>query len=290
MIIDGKQAAEQIQQELAGAIQQFSGRPPRLDVILVGEHAPSEVYVRNKTRACEKVGIVSHIHKMSAAISQAQLLTTIQQLNQESACDGILVQLPLPSSIDERTVTRAILPEKDVDGFHPVNLGKLLAGDSDGFVPCTPLGIKILCEKQKIAIEGKHVVIVGRSNIVGKPLAALLLQKRSGCNATVTVAHSLSLNLKEICLTADILISAIGKPMSITADMVKEGAVVIDVGTNRVDDRSTDKGYRLVGDVDFEKVRQKCSRISPVPGGVGPMTIAMLLYNTVKSFERRRSS
>ncbi|MBS0655499.1 MAG: bifunctional 5,10-methylenetetrahydrofolate dehydrogenase/5,10-methenyltetrahydrofolate cyclohydrolase, partial [Verrucomicrobia bacterium] len=212
------------------------------------------------------------------------MLTLVDQLNDDDTVDGILIQLPLPDHIESVQVLERIRPAKDVDGFHPVNLGKVLLGKSDAFYPCTPLGIKVLLEQYKIDLKGKHVVIVGRSNIVGKPLAAMLVQNAPGCNATVTVAHSYTQNLKEVTLSADVLVAAIGKPHFITADMVRPGAVVVDVGINKVEDPTKRSGFRLVGDVDYAHVLPKVQAITPVPGGVGPMTIAMLLQNTVKSF------
>lgn len=288
MIIDGNSIADRIKQECLERVRGFQGRRPCLTVILVGQDPASEIYVNRKTKACELVGIHSVKRHFPVDISEGLLLTEIQRLNDDPAVDGILVQLPLPSHIDSGKVTRAISPGKDVDGFHPLNMGKLLIGETDGFVPCTPLAVRELLHRYKIDVRGKHAVIVGRSTIVGKPMAALLMMRGEGGDATVTVAHSQSKSLKEICLTADILISAIGKPNFITADMVKEGAVVIDVGINRIEAPGTTKGYRIVGDVDFENVKDKSSFITPVPGGVGPMTIAMLLQNTIKSYVSSR--
>lgn len=279
-LIDGKKIAHAIEKSLTKEIEQLQGRKPCLSFILVGENPASKAYIRMKRKRCREVGITSLDHELSETISEQELISLIQRLNDSDEVDGILVQLPLPSHIQTSSIIEAISPEKDVDGFHPVNMGKLLLGETDGFFSCTPYGVKILLEKAEVEVEGKHVVILGRSNIVGKPLAALLMQKAKGANATVTVAHSRTENLKEICLSADILIAAIGKPHFVTADMVKENAVVIDVGINRVEGK-------LVGDVDFSSVGPKCKKITPVPGGVGPMTIASLLSNTLLSYRRK---
>ncbi|MBS4169149.1 bifunctional methylenetetrahydrofolate dehydrogenase/methenyltetrahydrofolate cyclohydrolase FolD [Parachlamydia sp. AcF125] len=284
MIIDGAKIAAKIQQELFDSIKHLHGRPPSLHVVIVGHHPPSEIYVKRKTEACSRIGILSHTHRFSAEITENELLAHLQKLNAEAAVDGILVQLPLPAHIHSGRITQAVAPDKDVDGFHMINLGKLLIGDPSGFIPCTPLGIQTLLTRSSIEISGKHVVIIGRSQIVGKPMATLLMQNTPQANATVTVAHSQTKNLKSICQTADILIAAIGQPRFVTEDMVKEGCVVIDVGINRVAAPHLPKGYEIVGDVDFQNVQQKCAFITPVPGGVGPMTIAMLLSNTYKSY------
>jgi methylenetetrahydrofolate dehydrogenase (NADP+)/methenyltetrahydrofolate cyclohydrolase len=281
MIIDGKAIALSICNEIGEKVRALEGRRPHLAFILVGKNPASETYVRSKKKACVFTGIESTLLELPDGITQNELLGHIYVLNANPLIDGILVQLPLPRAIDEGAITLAIDPAKDVDGFHPMNVGKLLLGDDGGFLPCTPLGIKVLLEKSKIEVEGKRVVIVGRSNIVGKPLAAILVQKKPHCNATVTIAHSQSENLGEITRSADILVAAIGKPRFITEGMVREGAVVIDVGINRL------KEGKLVGDVDFEKVSSIASHITPVPGGVGPMTIAMLLQNTLLSYTRR---
>jgi methylenetetrahydrofolate dehydrogenase (NADP+)/methenyltetrahydrofolate cyclohydrolase len=242
--------------------------------------------VRSKERACEKIGIYSDDNRLPAETTQNELLKLIAKMNEDHKIDGILVQLPLPEQIDEQAVLFAIDPNKDVDGFHPVNIGKMVAGQK-AFLPCTPHGIIQLLIQSGVTIEGSHVVIVGRSNIVGKPLANLLIQKAPNRNATVTVCHTRTKNISEQTRQADILIAAAGKPDTITDDMIKDGAVVIDVGVNRVEDPSKEKGYRLVGDVDFESVKEKAGLITPVPGGVGPMTITMLLYNTVESAKRK---
>lgn len=287
MLIDGKKIANTIQSQMKSTIEQFSSRPPCLAVILVGNHIASELYIAKKTEACQSIGICSIKLLFPDTITETELLHEINLLNQDLSVDGILVQLPLPSSINPRRVMHEISPEKDVDGFHPYNIGKLLAGETDGFVPCTPLGIQKLLISSNINVAGKHAVIIGRSNIVGKPLAALLMQAIPGGNATVTIAHSQTQNLNHLTQSADIVIAAIGSAHFLTADMIKEGAVVIDVGTNKLTDPSKKLGYRIVGDVDFYQVAPKCSYITPVPGGVGPMTIAMLLQNTLISYQKR---
>jgi len=287
MIIDGKAIAEEIQNSLKITLGLQQGRAPCLAVIMVGDDPASTIYVRNKTLACERIGILSQAKRYAETISESELLINIAKLNDDPSIDGILVQLPLPKHINSFTITMAIDPEKDVDGFHPINMGKLLIGDDSGFIPCTPLGIKTMLEKSSVQIEGKHAVVVGRSTIVGKPMALILAQKGATGNATVTIAHSATPDLKAICLTADILIASVGKPHIITADMVKEGATVIDVGINRIRDPGSPRGHRIVGDVDYQQVKDKCTGITPVPGGVGPMTIAMLLSNTVRSFLKR---
>lgn len=289
MIIDGKAIAQELQEETRAKVTGFADRKPTLAVILVGDDPASKVYVGMKAKQCHKIGMHSIDLHLDAHISEEELLKEVERLNNDPEIDGILVQLPLPKHISVDRVIETISPEKDVDGFHPVNVGKMLIGNNTGFLPCTPHGIKVLLDRCDIEIEGKHVVIVGRSNIVGKPTAAILMQRAPRCNATVTVVHSYTHNLKDICRSADILIGAIGKPLFITEDMVKDGAVVIDVGINRVDDPNSKRGYRIVGDVDFETIKDRCSHITPVPGGVGPMTIAMLLHNTVLSYERRQT-
>ncbi len=282
-LIDGKATALSIQEELRQQIEKLNSRPPRLDVILVGHFAPSVIYVTNKTKACKEIGITSQIHQFPEETTQLDLLKTIQQLNQNPSVDGILIQSPLPSHMDTNTIMSAVDPNKDVDGFHPINRGKLLLGDPKALVACTPLGVCELLKRYHVATSGKRVTIVGRSNIVGKPLAILLMQPETG-NATVTVAHSQTSDLKEVCLSADILIAAVGKAHLIGPDMVKEGAVVIDVGMNALEPAIEGKKRRVVGDVDFNAVKDKCKLITPVPGGVGPMTIAMLLSNTLKAY------
>lgn len=282
-LIDGTAIAKKIQDQIAHAVSHLVHRKPGLGFILVGDNPSSETYIRMKKRRCEEVGILSFDSQLPKNATEAQLLQEIDRLNRDRAVDGILVQLPLPPHIHTMRVMSAIDPNKDIDGFHPINVGKMLLGETDGFLPCTPYGIQVLLTNSQISLLGKHVVIVGRSNIVGKPLAAILMQKAPHCNATVTVAHSLSENLKEICRSADILVAAMGNPHFIKADMVKKGAVVVDVGINRI---GPGKGS-IVGDVDFDAVAPLCSYITPVPGGVGPMTIAMLLSNTLLSYQRR---
>ncbi|WP_068468414.1 bifunctional methylenetetrahydrofolate dehydrogenase/methenyltetrahydrofolate cyclohydrolase FolD [Candidatus Protochlamydia phocaeensis] len=285
MIIDGKKIAEDIQQEIKARIQSYSTRPPCLAVVLVGEHPPSQIYVNRKTQACAAVGIRSIKKLLPANMTEEELLAEIEILNNDPQIDGILVQLPLPPHINPNRITYHINPNKDVDGFHPFNVGKMLIGEMDGFLPCTPLGIKVLMERSAIDITGKHALVIGRSNIVGKPMAALLMQGMPGGNATVTIAHRYSIDLPTLCRLADIIIIAIGQPKFLKADMVKEGAIVIDVGINKIEDATKKSGYQIVGDVDFENVAPKCSYITPVPGGVGPMTIAMLLHNTLLSYQ-----
>ncbi len=286
-LLDGKKVAEEILAELKPKIEAIvrrSGRAPGLAVVLVGENPASVVYVGTKEKACQKMGLYSQMHALPANVGQQQLLSLLDKLNADPKINGILVQMPLPAHLDAQTVLRHIRPEKDVDGFHPVNVGKLLLGEHC-LKSCTPAGVLQLLLRSGISVEGKHVVIVGRSNIVGKPLAAMLMQKAAGANATVTVCHSQSQHLKEICRSADVLVAAIGKAGAITADMVRDGGVVVDVGINRVEDKQNPKGYKLVGDVDFDAVSKKASAITPVPGGVGPMTIAMLMHNTVLASE-----
>ncbi len=271
---------------LAVAELRSRGLVPGLAVILVGADPASQAYVRSKDRVCLELGMHSVKHELPAATSQAELLAIVEQLNNDPAIHGILVQSPPPAQIDERAVIRAIDPRKDVDGFHPINVAKLALGESDGFVPCTPLGCQRLLIASGIETAGANVVILGRSMIVGKPLALLLMNKGMGGDATVTVAHSRTRNLPEVCRSADILIAAIGRAEFVRGEFVREGAVVIDVGINRVEDPASAKGYKLVGDVAFEEVAGKCRAITPVPGGVGPMTIAMLMANTIASCRR----
>lgn len=278
---------EELKGRIAGLAQR--GIRPGLAVILVGDDPASKSYVTAKEKACEEVGIYSSDNRLPAATTESELLGLIERFNQDPKIHGILVQLPLPKHINEERILNAICPEKDVDGFHPVNVGRMVIGQRC-FLPCTPHGVVQMLVRSGVVLEGAEVVIVGRSNIVGKPLANLLIQKGRMGNATVTVCHTKTRNLAEHVRRADIVIAAAGRPRTITADMVKEGAVVIDVGVNRVEDASAKTGYRLVGDVDFEAVRQKASMITPVPGGVGPMTITMLLYNTVESAERTAQS
>jgi len=279
-LIDGNNIAAQIKDEIREEIKEI-GAKPKLTAVLVGSNPASSVYVRNKHRACDEVGMDSEILKLEESIDEDELLGIIRELNKDSKTNGIIVQLPLPKHISEKKVIEAIDPLKDVDGFHPLNMGFLLAGEPR-FVPSTPQGVKELVLRSGYGFEGKHVVIVGRSNIVGKPLAALLLCKDA--NATVTVCHSYTKDLNKITKEADILVAAIGRAGFIGEEMVKDGSIVIDVGINRIEDKTRKSGYRLVGDVDFDAVKNKVEAITPVPGGVGPMTVAMLLKNTFKAY------
>lgn len=283
ILIEGKKVAEQIKSEIAEEVKSIlasGGKRPHLAAVLVGHDGGSETYVSHKVSACEQVGYKSTLLRFEDDISETELLDTVHQLNENAEIDGFIVQLPLPSHISEDKIIEAIHPEKDVDGFHPVNLGRMVIG-LPGFVSATPAGILELIQRYSIDTSGKHCVVVGRSNIVGKPVSILLGQKRNPGNCTVTLAHSRTADLPAICRQADILIAALGKPEFITADMVKEGAVVIDVGTTRVKSDLTKSGWKLKGDVLFEGVAPKCSYITPVPGGVGPMTIVSLLKNTL---------
>ena len=284
-LIDGAAIARRVREEVAAEVVTLVARGirPGLAVVLVGDDPASAVYVRAKGKACEEAGMHSVTVRFSAETSQHELLAEVDRLNADRAIHGILVQMPLPKHIDADRVMRRIRPEKDVDGFHPVNVGKLLIGERDGFAPCTPAGVQELLRQCSVQTKGAECVVVGRSNIVGKPMAALMLQDRPEANATVTVCHSKTRDLRAHTRRADILIAAIGRPNYVTADMIKEGAVVIDVGINRVDAPDAPKGYRLVGDVDFAGASRVAALITPVPGGVGPMTIAMLLKNTVRA-------
>ena len=282
-IIDGKATAAAIRAEIASSVAQIvdaGGRAPHLAAILVGHDGGSESYVASKVKACEECGFGSSLLRFEGSISQEQLLEHIRDLNNNPDIDGFIVQLPLPRHIDTHAVIEAIDPRKDVDGFHPANVGRLSIG-LPGFVSATPAGIIELLQRYQIPTSGKHCVILGRSNIVGKPLAMLMMQKSYPGDATVTVCHSRTADIASITRTADILVAAMGVPASVTADMVKEGATVIDVGTTRVPDATRARGWKLCGDVDFAAVAPKCSYITPVPGGVGPMTIAMLMRNTL---------
>ena len=283
--IDGKAIAQEIRKEIAEDVSRMKaqGVSPHLSVVLVGENPASKVYVRMKGKACEEVGIVSETLTYPASLSQDELIGIVKSKNDDIKVHGILVQLPLPDHIDENLIIETIAPEKDVDGFHPVSMGKLTQGLIDGFVPATPLGILELLLRSGNPPDGKHVVIVGRSNIVGKPLGLLLLRKGKGGNATVSFCHSRTNDLGAITRTGEILVAAVGSPEMIRGDMVMPGAVVIDVGVNRVEDADHPKGYRLVGDVHFEEASKVAKAITPVPGGVGPMTIALLLKNTLKA-------
>ena len=285
ILIDGKAAAARVLEECRATLAALAARGirPGLAVVLVGEDPASRAYVGSKDRMCQELGMHSVKLELPATTTQEELLAVVERLNADPAIHGILVQSPPPRQIDEAAIIRALDPRKDVDGFHPENVAKLALEDPSGFVPCTPLGCQRLLLDYQIPTEGARVVVLGRSMIVGKPLALLLMAKGPGGNATVTVAHSRSKDLPGLCRSADILIAAIGKPGLVTADFVREGAVVIDVGINRIADPATKSGYRLVGDVDFASVAPKCHAITPVPGGVGPMTIAMLISNTIKA-------
>ena len=290
-IINGKQIAEDMRAEMKTELDELKAKHnivPCLAVVLVGEDPASQVYVRNKKKSCEEIGIKSIEHKLSVDTPEEELLTLVEKLNNDDGVNGILVQLPLPKQIDEHKVLNLILPEKDVDGFNPVNVGRMLVGDPI-FLPCTPHGAQQMLVRSGIEIEGKHVVVLGRSNIVGKPVAAILVQKAANANATVTICHSRTKDLAKMTSQGDILIAAIGVPEFVKADMVKEGAAVIDVGVNRVEDSSKKSGFKLVGDVDFEAVKEKAGAISPVPGGAGPMTITMLLHNTIRAAKMQNS-
>ena len=284
-LIDGRAIAEKVYVDLRREIAQLKakGITPGLAVILVGENPASRAYVRSKDKMCRDLGLHSLKLELPESTTQRELLRRVEELNRDSSIHGILVQSPPPEHIDEVAIVRALDPRKDVDGFHPENVAKLVLDDSSGFVPCTPLGVQRLHTESKIEINGAHVVVLGRSLIVGKPLALLLMQKNKNGNATVTVVHSRSRDLAHITRSADIVIAAIGRAEFVKADHVREGAVVIDVGINRVEDTASERGYRLVGDVAFDEMSKKASAITPVPGGVGPMTIAMLMANTVKA-------
>jgi methylenetetrahydrofolate dehydrogenase (NADP+)/methenyltetrahydrofolate cyclohydrolase len=282
-IIDGRAIAEKVYAELRQELLELKSRgvTPGLAVILVGDNAASRAYVRAKDKMCRDLGLHSVKLELPAATTQAELLARVDQLNGDKAIHGILVQSPPPKQIDESAVVRAIDPRKDVDGFHPLNVAKLAMGDDSGFIPCTPLGCLRLLRETNVPLAGANVVVLGRSMIVGKPMALLLLQK--GVDATVTIIHSRTRNIPETCRRAEVIIAAIGQPRFVKEEHVRDGAVVIDVGINRLDDATAERGYRLVGDVDFDAVAKKAGAITPVPGGVGPMTIAMLMSNTVKA-------
>jgi methylenetetrahydrofolate dehydrogenase (NADP+) / methenyltetrahydrofolate cyclohydrolase len=284
-LIDGRAIAETVYADLRGQIAELKSRglTPGLAVVLVGDDPASRAYVRSKDKMSRELGLHSLKLELPATTTQTELLSRIEELNRDPAIHGILVQSPPPPQIDEAAIVRALDPRKDVDGFHPENVAKLVLGDSSGFVPCTPLGVQRLLLESKIPIAGAHVVVLGRSMIVGKPVALLLMRKGEGGDATVTVVHSRSRNLEEITRSADILIAAIGRAGFVKAQHVRKGVVVVDVGINRVEDATKKNGYRLVGDVDFDEVEPQASALTPVPGGVGPMTIAMLMSNTVKA-------
>lgn len=288
-LIDGKQTSTDIKKEIAAEVAKMTEagiRRPHLAAILVGHDGGSETYVANKVKSCAECGFESTLLRFEDDITEQQLLAEVAKLNDNPEIDGFIVQLPLPKHIDEQRVIEAVNPDKDVDGFHPVNVGRLSIG-LPGFKSATPAGIIELLRRYNIDTKGKHVVVIGRSNIVGKPVASLLMQKGVPGDATVTVCHSHTQNLKEIARQADILIAALGKPGFVTADMVKDGATVIDVGTTRVPDATRKSGFRLCGDVDFENVAPKCAFITPVPGGVGPMTIVSLMLNTLQAAKQR---
>ncbi len=288
-IIDGKLVAKNVKEEIKREVAEIIDKGsdgPHLAAILVGDDPASQTYVASKEKAAHAVGMMSSTYKYPADISEKELLEVVDYLNNDDEIDGFIVQLPLPAHIDEQKIINAINPAKDVDGFHPVNVGKMVLGQ-DGFLPATPAGIMQLLDYYNIETEGKHCVVLGRSNIVGRPVSILLSQKSDRGNATVTLCHSRTPDIEKITKKADILICAIGKPEFVKADMVKKGVVVIDVGIHRISDDTKEKGYRLTGDVDFEEVSKKASWITPVPGGVGPMTIAMLLKNTLKAYKSK---
>lgn len=289
-LIDGKKTSAEIKKEIAAEVESMTARGirrPHLAAILVGHDGGSETYVANKVKSCAECGFTSTLLRFEDDITEQQLLAEVAKLNDNPDIDGFIVQLPLPPHIDEQKVIEAVSPDKDVDGFHPVNVGRLSIG-LPGFKSATPAGIIELLRRYGISTRGKHVVVIGRSNIVGKPIASLLMQKGNTGDATVTVCHSHTQNLKDIVRSADIIIAALGKPGFVTADMVKDGATVIDVGTTRVPDASRKSGFRLCGDVDFDNVAPKCEFITPVPGGVGPMTIVSLMLNTLQAAKQRR--
>lgn len=288
-ILDGKLVSASIKKSLAARISGLPAgtRPPCLAAVLIGNNAASETYVSSKIKSCAEAGFESRLLKFDSGISENELIQTIKELNADALVDGILVQLPLPAHINETRLLEAMDPTKDVDGFHPLNAGKLLHGE-DTFIPATPFGIMLLLEHYKIETEGRHAVVIGRSNIVGRPMSILLSRNAYPGNCTVTLCHSRSRDLAATCRQADIIVAALGKPGFLKADMVKDGAVVIDVGINRVKDENSKTGTRLTGDVDFGEVAPRCSHITPVPGGVGPMTIAALLTNTHKAWEQKK--
>ncbi|MBK1878032.1 bifunctional methylenetetrahydrofolate dehydrogenase/methenyltetrahydrofolate cyclohydrolase FolD [Pelagicoccus mobilis] len=289
-LIDGKQISKDIVSELTEEVSKIEGEKPCIAFIRVGEDPASVSYVRQKNRTAEKIGIKPLLFEMPETITQDELFAKVDELNADSSVHGILIQSPLPNGLDEQAAFNRIDPSKDVDGFHVQNAGRIVQEDPEGFASCTPAGIIEICQREGISLEGKHVVVIGRSLIVGKTFALLAMQKGSHANATVTVCHSRTKNLPEVVSQGDVVVAAIGRANFVTADMVKEGAVVIDVGINRVEDASKKSGYRLVGDVDFAAVEPKASRITPVPGGVGPMTVAMLMKNTFKAHQLQSAS
>ena len=285
-LLDGKKTAALVQEAIAKEVQELvakGNRPPHLVAILVGDNGASMTYVNNKVTACERVGFTSSVVKLPEEVTQEELLKEIEKLNEDKNIDGFIVQLPLPKHINEQEVLLAVNPDKDADGFHPTNFGRMALG-LDAFIPATPYGILELLTQYQIPTDGKHVVVIGRSDIVGRPISILLSQKP--WNATVTLTHSRTQNLAQLTQEADIIVAALGIPNFLKAEMVKEGAVIIDVGITRVADASAKKGFRIVGDVDFEQVKEKAIYITPVPGGVGPMTIAMLMKNTLNAYKR----
>lgn len=286
-LLDGKKIASEIRKELKEKIDDLKSKNksvPGLVAILVGENPASQIYVASKKRACEEIGMKTKVEKLPSTVSEKELISIIEKYNSDNEFHGILVQLPLPKHINENKIIEAISTQKDVDGFHPMSVGNLVIG-KETFVPCTPAGIQELLKRYYINTRGKHVVVVGRSNIVGKPITNLMLQKNDYANSIVTICHSAANDISYYTKQADILIAAIGQPEMIKGDMVKDGVVVIDVGINRIEDKTSSKGYRIVGDVDFQEVSIKASYITPVPGGIGPMTIAMLLKNTFKAYK-----
>jgi methylenetetrahydrofolate dehydrogenase (NADP+)/methenyltetrahydrofolate cyclohydrolase len=287
-IIDGKKVAEEIKETIkaeVAALIDNGDRVPHLVAVLVGDDPASHTYVAGKEKACREVGFTSSVYRLPATTKESELLGVVGFLNQDEEVDGFIVQVPLPKHINETKILESILPSKDVDGFHPANLGRMIIG-LPTFLPATPFGILKLLEYYKIETEGKHCVVLGRSNIVGTPMSLLMSRKAYPGNSTVTICHTKTNNVKEICLTADILIAAVGQPNYVTEDMVKKGAVVIDVGMHRIPDETKKSGFRLIGDVDFANVSPKCKAISPVPGGVGPMTIVALILNTFKAYKK----
>lgn len=288
-LLDGKQTSIAIKDRIANEVRALTAkgmRPPHLAAILVGDDGASQTYVANKEKSSHEVGFTSSVYRYSANTSEEELLKAIEFLNNDDDIDGFIVQLPLPKQIDEQNVINAISPEKDVDGFTPINIGRMVLGE-DAFLPATPMGICSILEHYNIETEGKHCVVLGRSNIVGTPVANLLSRNKKGANCTVTLCHSRTKNLPELTRQADILVVAIGKPEFVTADMVKEGAVLVDVGIHRIPDETKKSGYRIIGDVKHDEVDSKCSWVTPVPGGVGPLTIVSLLQNTMKAYKKR---
>lgn len=289
-LIDGKQISKDIVSELTEAVGKIEGQKPSIAFIRVGEDPASVSYVRQKNRTAEKIGIKPLLFELPETVTQDELFAKVDELNADPSVNGILIQSPLPKGLDEQAAFNRIDPLKDVDGFHVQNAGRIVQEDPTGFASCTPAGIIEICQREGISLEGKHVVVIGRSLIVGKTFALLAMQKGPHANATVTVCHSRTKNLPEVVRNGDVVVAAIGRANFVTADMVKDGAIIIDVGINRVEDASKKSGYRLVGDVDFEAVEPKASRITPVPGGVGPMTVAMLMKNTLKAHQLQSAS